>query len=409
MDEREATAHAQTGRSVSATARRTGGAPEVRWIDSDAALAEILAVLLEEPRYGLDTEFVAERTYWPKLCLVQLSWPDGVALVDPLACDVAAFGDLLRSPAMMITHAGAGDLPIIERACGARPSALFDTQLAAGFVGLGTPSLASLVSALLGIRLDKSHQLTDWSVRPLSDSVRRYAAGDVESLLELTTELGERLTAAGREAWVADECETLRTAPVARQDPDTAWWKVKGARSLRGEPARIAQAVTAWRENRAREVDRPARFVLSDLVLAGIVARPPRQAADLKRLRGAGSLPDPIVKAVLAAVEQGRAMDAAALRQPPRVGDDPSLDASVGLLAAWTAQIASGEDIEPRLLATREDVKAMVNGRPSRLDHGWRAQVVGDRLRDLLTGDAVLRLVDGGRRLELDRVPGRPE
>ena len=139
----------------------------MQWVESDAALGELVGRLRDEPRYGLDTEFVAERTYWPRLCLVQLSWSSGVALVDPLACDAAALVDLLRGPGTMITHAGLADLPIIERACGVRPSVLFDTQLAAGFVGLGTPSLATLVSELLGIRLDKSHQLTDWSRRPL--------------------------------------------------------------------------------------------------------------------------------------------------------------------------------------------------------------------------------------------------
>ena len=203
--------------------------------------------------------------------------------------------------------------------------------------------------------------------------MQRYAVGDVAHLFALTDELERRLGESGRSEWVTDECEMLRTAPATRQEPETAWWKVKGARSLRGESARIAQSVAAWREERAREVDRPARFVLSDLLLAGVVARPPSRPADLAKLRGGGSLPEPVVRGVLGAVAAGRAMDAAALRTPPRIGDDPALDAAVGLLAAWTAQIASGEQIEARLLATREDVKAMVNGRSSRLDVGWRA------------------------------------
>jgi ribonuclease D len=150
--------------------------------------------------------------------------------------------------------------------------------------------------------------------------------------------------------------------------------------------------------------------VLSDLVLAGIVARPPRRADDLTRMRGAGSLSAPVSRAVLQAIEAGRAMDRSALRLPPRLDDDPALDAAVGLLTAWTGQVAAGEQIEPRLLATRDDVRALLNGRPSRLDRGWRADVVGDRLRDLLTGEAVLRLADGGRRLHLERAaPSRRE
>src|SRR5262249_39075739 len=157
-----------------------------RWVDTDGALADLVKVLVDEPAYGLDTEFLSERTYWPQLCLVQVSWPKGVALVDPKSCDVRALVDGLRAPATMITHAGASDLPILGGAVGGRRSALFDVQLGAGFVGLGLPSLGSLVSVLLGIRLDKSEQLADWSARPLSPAVRRYAAADVEHLFPLS-------------------------------------------------------------------------------------------------------------------------------------------------------------------------------------------------------------------------------
>ena len=252
----------------------TGNGP--RWVDDDRALGELVKVLVDEPAYGLDTEFLSERTYWPQLCLVQVSWPTGVALVDPLTCDVRALVDVLRAPATMITHAGASDLPILERAVGARPTALFDVQLAAGFVGLGLPSLGSLVSVLLGVRLDKSEQLADWSARPLSPAVRKYAAADVEYLFPLTLELDHRLQNLGRETWAASECEQLRLNADRRFDPDTAWWKIKGASAMRGEKAKVAQAVGAWRERRAQRLDLVPRFVLPDLALAAVVGRPPR-------------------------------------------------------------------------------------------------------------------------------------
>lgn len=378
---------------------------EPRYIEDDAALRELLDGLSSEPIYGLDTEFVAERTYWPRLCLLQLSWPGGVALVDALAVDVSPLRTLLESPSTMVTHAGGSDLPIIERACGARPSVLFDTQLVAGFVGLGLPSLVSLVSSVLGTRLDKGEQLTDWSRRPLSAGARRYAAGDVAHLLELTAKLRDRLATEGREEWAKAECEVLRTLPVRDADPDTAWWRIKGSRSLRGEKASIAQAVCAWRERRAQELDRPARFVLSELVLAGLAGRPPKTAHDLTELRGAGSLPKDVVGEVLDAVAAGRAMKPADLRVPPKHDDDAALDAASALLAAWTAQVAVSERIEPRLLGTRDDIRSLVNGRPSRLADGWRAEMVGDRIRELVAGRAVLRLVDGGRRVQLEGPP----
>lgn len=386
----------------------THGELEVRWIDSDADLAGVVTTLCSEAEYGLDTEFVAERTYWPRLCLVQLSWPGGIVLVDPLACDVTALAELLRTPATMITHAGGADLPIIERACGARPRALFDTQLAAGFVGLGQPSLVSLVSAILDVRLDKGDQLTDWARRPLSDSARRYAAGDVAHLLALTSALRDRLRSLGREDWAMEECAVLLTTPTRDPDPAVAWWRVKGSRSLRGEQSCVAQSVVAWRERRAREQDLPARFVLSDLALTALVQRPPSTAEDVTRLRGAGSLPKPVVAGILEAVAAGRAMDRSELRSPPKHGDDSGLDAAAGILAGWAAQIASEAQVDARLLATREDVKALINGRSGRLDGGWRAAMVGDDLRALVEGDAVVRLVGGGNRLRLEPSP-RPD
>jgi ribonuclease D len=373
-----------------------------RWIDDDRALGALVEVLLDEPAYGLDTEFLAERTYWPKLCLVQVSWRAGVALVDPFACDVRALADVLHAPATMITHAGASDLPIIERAVGARPAGLFDVQLAAGFVGLGTPSLSSLVSVLLGIRLDKSEQLTDWSARPLSESVRRYAADDVAYLFPLAAALRDRLEALGREAWATAECEQLRTSRPRITDPDTAWWRIKGASTMKGEKARIAQAVAAWRERRAQRLDVPARFVLSELALAAVVNRPPRNAADVQKLRGVSSLPAGVVRELLEAVKAGREMPPEQLRRPPRHEEVPELDAAVSLLSAWVTELATAERIDKKLLATRDDVKDLVYGRPSRLDEGWRAALCGRELRKVLEGKAVVRLVDGGRHLRLE-------
>ena len=376
--------------------------PEARWIDDDRALGEVVKILLDEPAYGLDTEFLAERTYWPKLCLVQISWRTGVALVDPFACDVRALADVLHGPATMITHAGASDLPIIERAVGARPAGLFDVQLAAGFVGLGTPSLASLVSVLLGVRLDKSEQLTDWSARPLSDPVKRYAADDVAYLFLLAAALRDRLEALGREAWATAECELLRTASTKVTDSDTAWWRVKGSSTMRGEKARIAQAVAAWRDRRAQRLDVPPRFVLSELALAAVVGRPPRSADDVQKMRGVSGLPNAVVRELLEAVEAGRAMEPDRLRRPPKHEDIPELDAAVSLLSAWVTELASSERIDKKLLGTRDDVKDLVYGRPSRLDQGWRAGLCGQGLRKVLAGEAVVRLVDGGRHLRLE-------
>jgi len=303
----------------------------------------------------------------------------------------------------MITHAGASDLPILDRAIGARPAALFDVQLAAGFVGLGLPSLGTLVSVLLGIRLDKSEQLADWSKRPLSEATRRYAAADVEHLFPLTVELEHRLQDMGREKWAASECEVLRTTADRRVDPDVAWWKIKGASSMRGEKARVAQSVASWRERRAQELDVLPRFVLPDLALAAIVGRPPRTRDQLFALRGVNRLPNDVVRELLDAVEAGREMPKQRLRVPEKFDDGPELDAAVALLVAYVAELARAERLEKQLLATRDDVKALVYGRPSRLDDGWRAEIAGAALHRLLEGEAVIRPTDRGRRLRLEQ------
>ncbi len=379
-----------------------GGSTEPRWVDDDRDLAELVKILIDEPAYGLDTEFMSERTYWPQLCLVQVSWAEGVALVDPLACDVRALEAVLCSPGTMITHAGASDLPILDRAIGARPSVLFDVQLAAGFVGLGLPSLGTLVSVLLGIRLDKSEQLADWSKRPLSDATRHYAAADVEHLFPLTEELQRRLQDMGRESWAMSECELLRTTADRRVDPTVAWWKIKGASSMRGEKARVAQSVAAWRERRAQQLDVLPRFVLPDLALAAVVGRPPKTRDQLFALRGVNRLPDDVVRELLDVIEAGREMPKEQLRLPEKYDDGPELDAAVALLVAYVAELARGERLEKQLLATRDDVKALVYGRPSRLDTGWRAEIAGHSLHHLLEGKAVIRLTDRGRHLQLE-------
>ena len=153
---------------------------ELLWIDAQAELAELVRTLAGEPRYALDTEFHGERSYWPHLALIQIAWPEGVALVDPLTVDPAPLGELLAGDGCMVAHAADQDLTILERACGCAPSKLFDTQVAAGFIGMGTPSLAATVEKLLGTRLTKGDRLTDWTRRPLSADQRVNDNPDAE-------------------------------------------------------------------------------------------------------------------------------------------------------------------------------------------------------------------------------------
>ena len=156
-----------------------------RFVDTEAELAWVVEQLLDQPRYALDTEFHRERTYWPKVALVQIAWPGELVLIDPLAVDLAPLRALMDSDALAVLHAAAQDLEVLELATGALPRRLFDTQIAAGFLGMSTPSLASLHERELGVQLPKGNRLTDWLERPLKSEQKEYAAADVERLLEI--------------------------------------------------------------------------------------------------------------------------------------------------------------------------------------------------------------------------------
>jgi ribonuclease D len=380
-----------------------------RWIDRQDDLDALLGMLADQPRYALDTEFHRERTYFPKLALLQLAWRvDGVqevALVDPLAVDVAGFATLFASDALCVVHAAQQDLDVLTHAVGAVPSRLFDTQLAAGFVGYGTPSLVSLLQGELGVTPAKGDRLTDWLRRPLTDSQRQYAASDVEYLLEVHQRLVAQLSDAGRLAWAEDACEELRCRPTSGSAPEDAWLRLKDARSLRPNARAVARSVAAWRERRAMRTDIPVRQVLPDLAILGIAQRSPADAKELAQARGVderharGAVADEILEAVRSA--KGATPPSA----PPSADDlDRSLRPAVALVSAWVAQLANDERIDAALLATRHDIVAFLRGDAgARLGTGWRNELAGEGIRRLVAGEAGLTF-DGQGRLRLTTV-----
>ena len=253
--------------------------PPVRWVATEEALSETIEHLATAPAYALDTEFHRERTYYPKAALIQVAIDDLIALIDPLAVDIGPLATLFDSDAIAVVHAAQQDLEVLSRGCGTVPRTLFDTQLAAGFVGYSSPALTNLLAAELSVRLPKGDRLTDWLARPLSDDQRTYAASDVAHLLALREKLVDRLVATGRYEWALDECEELRTRPAGPPEPDRAWLRIKDHRHLRGASRGVAQEVAAWRERRAASLDQPVRFVLADLAILGIAQRPPSDLA----------------------------------------------------------------------------------------------------------------------------------
>lgn len=377
-----------------------------RWIDAQNDLDEIVGEVVTCDRYALDTEFHRERTYFPKLALLQIAWhrngdadDQQLALIDPLSVDISPLRELFCSKSLCVIHAAQQDLDVLTHTVDAVPASMFDTQIAAGFVGYGTPSLASLLNGEIGVNPPKGDRLTDWLRRPLTEAQRNYAATDVEYLLEVHDKLLVKLADLGRRDWADAACEELRTRPVSGSNPSEAWLRLKDARSLRPKARAVAQSVAAWREERAMRIDIPVRQVLPDLAVLGVAQRAPLTLGELRQARGVDERHSKggIADEILAAVDAGRRQTPP---EPPRSTDDldRNLRPAVTLISAWIGQIARDEKIEAAQLATRADIVSFLREDPqARLASGWRGTLLGDGIKALVSGKAGLTFDPEGR------------
>ena len=379
--------------------------PGYAWIDQQEAFDAYIEDFLAADRIAIDTEFHRERTYWPRVALVQIAVGDRILLVDTTEVDIATLAPVLDSPTTVVMHAASQDLEVLDRACGTIPRSLFDTQIAAGFVGMSTPSLSSLVERYVGQRLPKGDRLTDWFERPLREAQRTYAASDVAHLFVIHDILLEQLGQRGRLQWAYDECELSRTPGRPALPTELAWTRIKEARHLRGKARAIASQLGHWREQTARDHDIPPRFVLSDLALVGIAQRAPTSQEELRKVRGIDGrfLKDGGAASILAAVVTGADLDPDDVPtlepdQGPALSNE--LRPAVTLVSAWIAQLAKDEDLDASLLATRGDITDILRGASeARLATGWRADLVGGPIRDLVDGRAALAFDPRGRLL----------
>jgi ribonuclease D len=375
-------------------------------------------------KLALDTEFVGEGRYRTLLCLVQLAVPESsgmaerIELVDPLApeLDGAPLAALLADPAVqVVVHAGRQDVALMRRRFATEVRNVFDTQVAAGFVGLGAQSsYESLLVELLGIRLSKSASFTRWDARPLSPEQLAYAREDVVHLLELSSALERRLAALGRLDWAREECAPLELASDER-DPDAIFSRLPRVRGLSASARPIARELVRWREQTAARQDRPAQSVLSDSALIEVAKRKPTSTYELGQIRGvqAASLRRRGGE-LLQAVERG-------LRLPPepvpqearRTAPRPEDAALVALAEALVRARAREAGLAYELLATRADLHAIVarsatdratsrgaSGRDAageadaRTLRGWRRELVGEELLELLDGRLSLSVAE---------------
>jgi ribonuclease D len=362
------------------------------WVDSEKTLDDVIDRVLTSSRYAIDTEFHREKTYYPKLALVQIRWGTETALIDPLAVDPRRLGRLFASEILAVFHAAQQDLEVLRHASLEAPRNIFDCQVAAGFVGYSTPSLATLVQAVKKISLSKGDRLTDWLRRPLTEQQCAYAADDVAHLFDLHDDLTRQLNELGRVDWVSAACAELASRPTGPQDPSDAWLKLKEVRALKGPARGVAQALAKWREERAMRSDLPPRRVMSDMALLGISQRVPKSVEELANTRGVDDrhLSADYCREIMTAVRDGAKIS---VTLPSIDNDDVDKFArpALTLITAWVGELARKHKIDATLLATRSDITAFLRQSPNaRLRQGWRATLVGDDLVRILNGEVGL-------------------
>ena len=390
------------------------GSPGPLASSEDIAAAAVLA--RAHGRIGIDTEFMSEGRYRALLCLVQIAVDDPaggskprIELIDALEdVDAAPVAQLLADPSIeVVLHAGRQDVAILRRAWGTEINNLFDTQLAAGFVGASAQTgYGNLLGTMLGRRVGKTASYTRWDDRPLSAEQLSYAAEDVVHLLELADEVQRRLRASGREGWAREECKRLETATDER-DPYSAWERLPRIGQLDPRARAVARELAAWRERTASEEDRPVGSVLADPALVELAKRHPSNLSALEHIRGIH--PSGIRRrgpAILEAIAAG--MQASPIpREEARGRSDPEDAPLIVLAEALLRGRALEAGLAYELIASRGELELIVaatrRGDPEpdvRTLEGWRSELVGADLRALLAGRKAVS-VGPARRLEL--------
>jgi ribonuclease D len=375
--------------------------PHVDYIDSVSRLHEFCAALRGAEWIAVDTEFLREKTYYPKFCLLQIASGPHVACIDPLALDTLdPLSDILFDPAVTkVLHAGRQDLEIFYQIWNKLPSPVFDTQIAAPLIGLTEQiSYAGLVSELLGVSLGKSHTRTDWSLRPLSDAQLRYAADDVIYLGASYQALRGRLEALDRLGWLEDDFCALLNPALYETLPEQAWQRISGAQQLRGRQLAVLQVLASWREETARGQNIPRSWVVKDEVMLDLARLSPKSPEELKRIRG---VEERTIKRYgnhlcrLICEAQNRLPEAMEIKTRP-ARRTPEQEALLDLLNAVVRFRASQHTLNPAVLAGRKDLEQLLDQpEQSKLLKGWRKTMAGEELAAILRGECHIGVTDG--------------
>ena len=375
----------------------------MRIITETAELKAFVADLERGPFAAIDTEFMRDQTYWPKLCLVQAAGPETAAIIDPLSKDIdlaPLYHLLANKKVMKVFHAARQDVEIFHHQAGVIPEPLFDTQIAAMVCGFGeAASYETLVRKITKAEIDKSARFTDWSRRPLSKRQLEYALADVTHLREIYHTLAKDLQKSGRSHWVEEEEAVLKDPMIYRLDPEDAWRRLK-PRSTNKRFLTVLIAVAAWREREAQARDVPRNRILKDEALLEIAAHPPSTPEALGEIRAipTGYGHSRNGKAIVAAVKEGLEGNLPERMPPPerhrmREPSPPVLDLLKTLLRLKAYQFR----VAPRLVADSEDLERLAIGDDEGIAalHGWRAEVFGRDALAMREGHLGIALENG--------------
>jgi ribonuclease D len=380
-------------------------------------IARLAELARAEGRLGIDTEFMPEGRYRPLLCLVQIAVAGEIAVLDPLEAseefDPRPLAEVFADPAVeVVLHAGRQDVAILRRQWGATFTNVFDTQIAAGFAGFSAQAgYTGLLHDVMRIRLAKSASFTRWDARPLTPEQVRYAREDVEHLLALADELQSRLVAKGRLDWAREECRVIADATDER-DPEEAWRRLPRVSGLGPRERAVARELAAWRERVAAAEDRPVGAVVRDPTVSELAKRQPATRRELAQIRGIG--PEVVRRRaddIVAAIARGREAPPIRLDEGERLATEPQDGPAIALAEALVRARAQQAGLAYELIAARADLAPIVvSARRSgaepdvRTLRGWRRELVGEELLELLAGRRALTM-NGGKVAVSEQAP----
>lgn len=371
---------------------------DILYVDDSEKLQKLCESIKDARLLILDTEFIREKTYRAKLCLIQIATDDIIACVDPIALnDIKPLMDIINDKSKIkVLHAARQDYEIFYDLNNELPQPLFDSQLAASLLGYGEQvGYGALVGKIIGVQLDKAHTRTDWSKRPLSKEQIRYASDDVYYLRQLYPLLKQQLSELARENWLDEEFEALCQPELFITHPEDAWKKVKGINRLRPRQLAAAKNIAQWREEVAIQKDRPRRWILADDILLASAQLLPKNMKQLETITNIKKATiensgDTILKCVNDALNLNES-DLPSTEKPKRLTADQEIIAD--LLLTQLKLLANKHNISPANIANRKMIEKMIYGEKDiPILKGWRYQLAGKNIQDILSGKFGLRI-----------------